>query len=115
MHEMSLVQSLFAQLNDLAAENQAKKITTVTMKIGPLAGVVVDSFQFGFDILSAERELTAGAKLIIKQSPVSYTCTGCGKVEVTAGPRPIECPACGDLLLIPEGGDDLLLLQVQME
>jgi hydrogenase nickel incorporation protein HypA/HybF len=115
MHEMSLVQSLFSQLSELAAENQAKKIISVTMEIGPLSGVVVDSFQFGFDILSTENQLTNGAKLVVKQSPVSYTCTGCAKVEVTSGSRPEECPACGDLLLIPEGGDDLLLLQVEME
>ncbi|PHR27879.1 MAG: hydrogenase accessory protein HypA [Desulfotalea sp.] len=115
MHEISLVQGLFQQLKDLADENSAQKITRVTMEIGPLCGVVLDSFQFGFEILSADDEMLRGAKLIVKIPDVSYKCTECGHVEVIAGPRPEECPKCKDLLLIPTGGEDLILLQVEME
>ena len=115
MHEISLVQGLFEQLKDLAAENEAAKIISVTMEIGPHCGVVVDSFQFGFDILSAEDELFKGAKLIIQIPPVNYNCTNCSHVEVTIGRKPDECPSCGELLLIPEGGNDLMLRQVEME
>ena len=116
MHEISLVQGLFQQLQELAIDNKASKIICVTMEIGPLSGVVVDSFQFGFDILSAEDELLKGAKLEIKIPPVEYTCTDCGHVEtITTGPKPEECPKCSELLLIPKGGEDLILLQVEME
>jgi len=115
MHEISLVQGLFEQLQELAAENKATKVISVTMEIGPQCGVVVDSFQFGFDILSADYELMRGAKLIIQVPPVSYRCTNCSHIESTAGRKPEECPACGDLLLIPDGGNDLMLRQVEME
>ncbi len=115
MHEISLVQGLLAQLRGLAAANQASKILKVTMEIGPLAGVVVDSFRFGFDILAAEDDLVRGTLLIIEVPPVRYTCTGCGKVLVTAGERPEGCPSCDELLLFPEGGDDIILRQVEME
>lgn len=115
MHEISLVQNLFQQLKDLAKENRAEKINSVTMEIGPMSGVVIDSFQFGFDILSAEDDLFRGAELLIEASPVHYTCTDCGHIETTAGPRPGGCPKCDELLLIPDGGEDLLLLQVEME
>jgi hydrogenase nickel incorporation protein HypA/HybF len=115
MHEISLVQGLIAQLRSLAAENSASKILSVTMEIGPLSGVVVDSFRFGFDILTAEDELVRGAQLRVEVVPVRYTCTGCGKILVTAGERPDGCPDCGELLLFPDGGDDLILRQVEME
>lgn len=115
MHEISLVEGLFKQLGELAAENKATKVITVTMEIGPHCGVVVDSFQFGFDILSADDELMRGAKLIVEVPPVNYSCTNCNHVEVTAGRKPEECPSCGDLLLIPDGGNDLMLRQVEME
>lgn len=115
MHEISLVQGLFQQLKDLAKENEATKITSVTMEIGPLCGVVLDSFQFGFEILSADDEMFNGAKLIVKIPEVEYKCSDCGHIERIAGPRPEECSQCGDLLLIPTGGEDLVLLQAEME
>lgn len=115
MHEISLVQGLVQQLRELAAQNQASRIISVTMEIGPLCGVVVDSFRFGFDIISAEEEFMAGARLIVVIPEVHYTCTGCGKVLVTAESRPDCCPACGELTLFPKGGDDLILRQVELE
>lgn len=115
MHEISLVQGLFEQLRDLAQENKATKIISVTMEIGPHCGVVLDSFEFGFDILSAEDELLKGAKLLVQIPSVNYSCTNCQRQEVIAGPKPDQCPACGELLLIPSGGTDLMLLQVEME
>ncbi len=115
MHEISLVEGLFKQLEELAAENNATRVISVTMEIGPHCGVVVDSFQFGFDILSADNDLVRGAKLNIVVPPVSYSCTNCSHVEKTSGPKPEECPACGELLLIPDGGNDLILQQIEME
>lgn len=115
MHEISLVQGLLQQLHDLARENNATRILRVTMVIGPLSGVVVDSFRFGYDILTAEDQLCKGAELVVEIPPVTYTCSACGDQQSTAGPRPEACSRCQDQLLIPEGGDALILQQVQME
>lgn len=114
MHEMSLVQALLTQLATLAAEHDKKRVITVTLDIGPLSGVVIDSFQFGFDILSAENDLTKGAKLIIISPPATYQCIRCGHRQ-SAAVRPDSCPECGETLLIPEGGDAIILNQVEME
>lgn len=115
MHEISLVQSLFSQLHELAATHKATQINKVTMEIGPLSGVVIDSFQFGFDILCKDDNLLSEAKLIIEIPEVEYKCTSCGFVIKTSGAKPQECSECDELLLIPTGGDDLILLQVEME
>jgi len=115
MHEISLVQGLFTQLHELAHANGATVINKVTMEIGPLSGVLVDSFQFGFDILSAEDTMLAKAELIIKSPEVEYRCAGCGHVQVYSRQRPDQCAKCDDQLLIPSGGEDLILLQVEME
>ena len=115
MHEMSLVQGLFQQLYSIARENNAAKVLRLTMSIGPLSGVVVDSFQFGFDILSKEDDLVRDAKLEIVIPPVSYRCSSCGYSVETSGERPEQCAKCSDSFLIPEGGDDLILQQVEME
>jgi hydrogenase nickel insertion protein HypA len=115
MHEMSLVQGLFEQLKGLAAENNSTKITKVTMEIGPLCGVVVDSFQFGFEILSSQEPMLKDAELVIEIPEVTYTCTSCGHQETIAGPRPDQCAKCEEFFLTPSGGDDLILKQVEME
>lgn len=114
MHEMSLVQGLLNQLHSLAREHNKTKVISVNMDIGPLSGVVIDSFQFGFDILSKEDPLTRNASLVIESTPAAYRCCGCGaKIEELLKPK--SCPFCAETLLSPEGGDDIILRQVQME
>ena len=115
MHEISLVQGLLQQLHDIAAQHQTSRVLKVTMVIGPLSGVVVDSFQFGFDILTRDDDLVRGAELEIVIPEVAYRCSDCGEVQKTDGPRPEKCSSCGDRLLIAEEGGDLILQQVEME
>lgn len=115
MHEISLVQGLFQQISELAAENSAEKVHSVTMEIGPFCGVVVDSFTFGFDILSADDDLLRGAKLIIVSPPVTYTCSECQHVETIETDILEACPKCDETFLTTTGGEDLILRQVEME
>lgn len=115
MHEMSLVQGLIEQLKSLAAENNSTRVVKVTMEVGPLCGVVVDSFRFGFEILTAQEQMFQGAELVIEIPEVTYTCTACGHQEISAAERPDQCASCGDVFLTAAGGDDLILKQVEME
>lgn len=115
MHEISLVQGLLQQLHDIAAQHKTSKVRKVTMVIGPLSGVVVDSFKFGFDILTKEDELVKDAELEIVIPEVAYRCSNCSVVQKTSGERPERCGSCGDNLLIAEEGNDLILQQVEME
>lgn len=114
MHEMSLVQNLIGQLTTLAAEHSKKRVVGVTVGIGPLSGVVIDSFRFAFEVLSAENELTAGARLTILNPPATYRCVGCGHQQ-SARHRPDHCPECKETLLIPAGGNAIVLNQVELE
>ena len=84
------------------------------MEIGPLSGVVIDSFQFGFYILAKDDALTRDARLIIERPPATYRCFGCG-IEIEAEQRPDVCSHCSETLFSSEGGDDLVLLRVEME
>ncbi len=115
MHEISLVQGLFQQLAELARQNNMSKVVTVTMQIGPLSGVVADSFRFGFDILSAEDELVRGAELVINTTAVTYLCSRCGATFESTAERPESCAQCDEVFLTAEGGDELILEKVEME
>ncbi len=115
MHEISLVQNLLQQLDALVLENKKNRVTKVIMEVGLLSGVVVDSFQFGFDVLTAENPLTKGAKLKVVVPPVVYSCTGCKYQISTTDERPDACPECDDQIFTHEGSDDLILRQVELE
>jgi hydrogenase nickel incorporation protein HypA/HybF len=65
MHELSLAQGLMTQLTDLAATHKATRIMTVQVHIGTLAGIVIDSFVFGFNIIKTEQICTKDAALEI--------------------------------------------------
>ncbi|MBU0967041.1 MAG: hydrogenase maturation nickel metallochaperone HypA [Proteobacteria bacterium] len=114
MHEISLVQGLLRQLGELAGEHQCQAISKVRVEIGPLSGIVIDSFQFGFDVLSAEQDLTRDALLEIVTPPIQYKCCYCGHVCLSSEGVPDSCPECSHTLLVPEGGDGLILMQVEM-
>jgi len=65
MHEFSLAQNLHTQLLDLVSENQLKKVLKAEVAIGDNAGIVVESFVFGFNVLSEGHEATHGMNLVI--------------------------------------------------
>lgn len=115
MHEISLVQGLLKQLESLAHKHNTTSISKVRLEVGPFSGIVVDSFEFGFDILAKESELTKKAELEIIIPPMQYKCTKCAHLVSSDSTMPKICPKCTNTLLMPEGGADLILLQVEMK
>lgn len=114
MHEFSLAQGLHAQLLQLADQHQAETVTTVRVEIGSLAGIVVDSFSFGFEVLARENKCTENAVLEISVINPVYRCRACNTKILNKLP-PSACPGCGRTDLTREGGEDLILTQVEME
>jgi hydrogenase nickel incorporation protein HypA/HybF len=115
MHEFALAQSLLSQVRALAAEHDAKRVRRIRVAVGSMAGVVVDSFRFGFEVLAADTALTRDAGLEIETALPSYTCLACGHAHGRCEARPASCNRCGGRDLVPRGGDEILLLQIEME
>lgn len=65
MHELSLAQGLLDQLVSLADSHNKTTVLIVRVDIGTQAGIVVDSFCFGFDALKKNIPLTKSAILEI--------------------------------------------------
>ena len=114
MHEFSLVQNMLEQVSSLAGQHQARRVLRIRLTIGPLSGVAVDSFRFGFQALASTDPLFATTELIIEEPPRRYTCSACGFL-MEENQRPPACPQCREPLLIPGGSSELLLEQVEME
>ncbi len=114
MHELSLAQNLISQVLSLVQEHQAKRVVRVTVEIGPFSGVVVDSFRFGYEVLSQEHDSSKGSILEIREPERSFKCFSCGNI-FTDKRMGDPCPECGDGTLVAWGGDDIILLSVEME
>lgn len=65
MHEFSLAQGLHNQLKDLIREHDVEKILKAEVSIGKNAGIVVESFTFGFNVLSGQDDATKAMTLEI--------------------------------------------------
>ncbi len=130
MHELSLVQGLFSQVKEAASRHHARKVTRVVVKIGPYSGVVMDSFTFAFEVLKEDEELLRHAHLEIIRPGARLCCSLCGReVDAESGHPDFKdetlqsqlfskektCPHCGKGNLYPSGGDEILLMQIEME
>lgn len=100
------------QLHQLAKQHKATKIIKAHVTIGKLSGIVTDSFAFGFEALAPENDLTKDAVLEITETEPVKRCLDCDSVNDITSPA---CPRCNSTRLIAEGGDDLILTQVEME
>ncbi len=114
MHEFYLAQGLMGQVRELAALHGAVRVTRVRVRIGPWAGVVPDSFRFGFEALASAEPLTQGAELELELPPRCWRCGNCGFLIEGQGP-PGTCPGCDGGAFHPLGGIELTLMQVEME
>lgn len=65
MHEFSLAQGLHNQLIELARKHDATKIMRAEISIGKDAGIVVESFSFGVNVLVGQHDITKGMQVDI--------------------------------------------------
>lgn len=65
MHEFSLAQGLHSQLMDLVSEHEMRSVKKVEICIGENAGIVEESFLFGFDVLVQQYDETKGLELVV--------------------------------------------------
>ena len=65
MHEFSLAQGLHTQLLDLVREHGMKNVRMAEVCIGASAGIVEESFVFGFNVLAEQHEETKGINLVV--------------------------------------------------
>jgi len=113
MHEYSIVQSLLDQCEDIAKENEAKKVTKVTVKIGVMSGVEPDLLQRAFDTFK-EGTMCEECEYIQYIQDVVVKCLTCG---ATSNVKDNEycCPECQSIELDIVDGEELLLMQLELE
>ncbi|UCD36234.1 MAG: hydrogenase maturation nickel metallochaperone HypA [Nitrospiraceae bacterium] len=115
MHEVSIALAMVDELMRIAAENGAKKITKVSLKIGRLSGIVTDSLVFAFDAIKQEHPLLSSADISIHEIPLIYQCEDCmNRFEAREIHFP-SCPACTSVNLKILSGEEQHIENVELE
>jgi len=113
MHELSLIASLFDTLTEKAADHRAREVTLVTIKAGPLAGVVPELLVSAFDMYK-KGTIAARARLAVVPLPFVVRCRACG--AETSHDNPISaCPACGSADFTIVQGTEVYLDKLELE
>ena len=113
MHEYSIVQSLLDQCEENARANDATKVTKVVVKIGVMSGVEPDLLQTAFDTFK-EGTMCEGCEYIQNIQKVKITCLKCNTTSVL-DKNEYCCPKCESVELDVIDGEDLMLMQLELE
>lgn len=113
MHELAICQALISQVEEIARQNQASSVSSITLGLGQLSGVEEDLLRHAYPVASAGT-VAANADLTIQSIPLRVRCTRCD-AESDARPNHLVCAACGDWRTDLVAGDELLLMRLELD
>lgn len=113
MHELAICQALLSQVEEIARQNDATRVSRITLRIGPLSGVVPDLLERTFQV-ARYGTLASQASLLTETTLPRIRCRTCGR-EATVPPNRLVCPECGDYRTALLGGDELVLARVELQ
>ena len=111
MHEVSVMMSIMDTVSNAAKEENAEKVTKISLLIGKKSGVMVDSLRFAFDMVAADT-VAKGAELEIEEVPFRGQCQSCGH-EFTSEDF-LVCDECGGFAKILSG-QELSIKSIEVE
>ena len=113
MHELALCQAMMFEVETIASEHRASRVTSIKLGIGPLAGVETQLLQHAYPIASAGT-IAEGAELVIEETPIRVHCTKCGE-DSDALINRLVCGRCGNWRTELVSGDEMLLVSVELD
>ena len=113
MHELAVCQALIGQVERVAREHDARRVTAITLAIGPLSGVEPKLVEHAYP-LAAAGTVAEGARLVIEGVPVRVRCRKC-RGETAVETNRLLCGACNDWQVDVIAGEELLLQRVEFE
>ncbi|MDZ4137175.1 MAG: hydrogenase maturation nickel metallochaperone HypA [Paracoccaceae bacterium] len=112
MHEMSLCEGIRGIVEDQARAHSFSRVTRLRLEIGKFAGVEKPALEFAFEVVMRGSP-AEGATLEMIDLPGYALCYDCGEV-VEIEDRLSLCPTCGSGKLLPQGGDEMRIKDMEV-
>jgi len=113
MHEYSIVQSLIDSCEEHAKSNKATKVTKVVVKIGVMSGVEPHLLKEAFDIFK-EESVCDKCEFIMNIQKVKIECNACNTTNELEK-NEYCCPKCESIDIKIIDGEDMFLMQLELE
>lgn len=114
MHELPVTQGILDVVLEAAGGAGAGRVVAIDLVIGTLSGIVDDSVQFYFDILS-QGTPAQGATLRFARKPAAAVCQDCGHRSDVQPPLEALCPSCGSVRLQITGGQEFFVESIEVD
>lgn len=112
MHEMSLCEGIRGIVQDQARSHKFARVTRMRLEVGKFAGVEKPALAFAFEVVMRGSP-AEGAVLEMIDLPGFALCYDCGdRVEIAD--RLSLCPLCGSGKLLPQGGDEMRIKDMEV-
>jgi len=113
LHELSLTQNLIEIAEEHARREGGKTITSITMEIGDLSGVIPEAVEFAFEACT-KGTMADGAILEIVRIPAVGRCQQCDN-ECQLESLTDGCDRCGCFALDIISGQEMTLTEMEIE
>lgn len=112
MHEMSLAEGIRGIVEDQARAHGFARVTVLRLEIGAFAGVEKPALDFALEV-SLRGSPAEGARVEMIDLPGRALCFDCMETVAIAD-RLAPCPACGGGKLVPNGGDEMRIRDMEV-
>jgi hydrogenase nickel incorporation protein HypA/HybF len=113
MHELSVCLSLLREVERIARDNDAGRVTRIAVTLGPLSGVEPELLRNAYPMAVAGT-IAENAELQIDVADIVVKCSQCG-AESPAKPNRLLCGECGDFRTNLVSGDEMVLKTVELD
>lgn len=114
MHELSIAQKIIEKAEQILQDNNATKVLNIRVRIGELSSVNKESLEFCYNVIAKDKEWFSSSSLIIEQVGWLVKCKRCG-FEYNPNISLLECPMCRDKGFILLAGNELDLIDMEVE
>jgi len=114
MHELGIVLNTARTLDELAEEQHLTAISSVTLEVGEVSGIMTDYFTDCWDYFKGRHPLLRESTLKLVTTPAVTICGSCEKTYPTVK-YGRQCPFCGSYETWLLTGNECIIKEIEAE